>query len=169
MSRLGPHVYNLERMELWVTSIRLLLVVTMVPLLASCHGPIFPTEEEVAQYTAAQIGSVDGPWEAIQTGSATRTLNLLFSLTQQTTGQVQGSGILREAGAADSVPFTVTGTFHRPTLVLTFEGLVYEGRAVSGAFRGDYTKTGGISDSLRLTAERYERTFPMLLRERLQP
>ena len=156
-------------MELWVTSIRLLLVVTMVPLLASCHGPIFPTEEEVAQYTAAQIGSVDGPWEAIQTGQVTHTLNLLFSLTQQTTGQVQGSGILREAGAADSVPFTVTGTFHRPTLVLTFEGLVYEGRAVSGAFRGDYTKTGGISDSLRLTAEGYERTFPMLLRERLQP
>ena len=76
---------------------------------------------------------------------------------------------MREPSADGPVPITVTGTFHRPTLVLTFEGMVYEGRAVSGAFRGDYTSVGGIFDSLQLTAEGYERTIPMLLQEPLRP
>ena len=43
---------------------------------------------------------------------------------------------MRELNAERSVPITVTGTFQRPVLVLTFEGVVYEARAGSGTFRG---------------------------------
>jgi hypothetical protein len=73
---------------------------------------------------------------------------------------------MRESNGASSIPITVTVTFHRPTLVLTFGGMVYEGRAVSGAFRGDYINSSGISDFLRLTAEGYELTIPIFLQER---
>ena len=43
--------------------------------------------------------------------------------------------------------------------------MVYEGKAVTGSFRGDYDTVGGIRDSLRLTAEGYEKAITMLLLE----
>ena len=73
---------------------------------------------------------------------------------------------MKEADAANAIPISVTGTFQRPTLVLTFGGMVYEGRSVTGAFRGDYTGVGGISESLHLTADGYDKSIAMFLAER---
>jgi hypothetical protein len=92
-------------------------------------------------------------------------LSFEFSLTRQTSGQVEGSGTMKASDTASTLPITVSGTFHRPTLVLTFDGMVYEDRAVTGAFRADYLSVGGIFESLRLTADGYQRTIPILLQE----
>ena len=143
-----------------------LVVVAMVPLLASCDLSTAPTTRDINESLDAVVRAVDGPWRGVQGAPGPPTPTLEFTLTQQPNGQLQGSGTMREPNAESSIPITVTGTFHRPALVLTFGGMVYEGRAVSGAFRGDYITFGGISDSLRLTAEGYERTIPMLLHER---
>ena len=129
------------------------VVLAMVPLLASC-GVLGPTAEQINESLEAELRAVDGPWRGVQGAPGPPTPTLEFSLTQQTNGQLQGSGTMREPNAESSIPITVTGTFHRPTLVLTFGGMVYEGRVVLAAFRGDYITVGGISDSCRLTAER---------------
>jgi hypothetical protein len=74
---------------------------------------------------------------------------------------------MKEANASDRVPVTVEGTFRRPLLSLTFAGMVYEGRAVTGEVRGEYTSVAGLY-SIRLTAEGYEQVIPMLLHEGVQ-
>ncbi|HJQ87669.1 MAG TPA: hypothetical protein VJ820_09430 [Propionibacteriaceae bacterium] len=72
---------------------------------------------------------------------------------------------MKEANAPDRVPVSVSGTFRRPLLSLTFAGMVYEGRAVTGEVRGEYTSVGGVGNSIRLIAEGYERVVPILLQE----
>jgi hypothetical protein len=72
---------------------------------------------------------------------------------------------MKESDAPSTVPITVTGTYNRPVLNLTLNGMVYEGKAVTGSFRGDYVSVGGILNSLRLTAEGYEKAITMLLQE----
>jgi hypothetical protein len=71
---------------------------------------------------------------------------------------------MQERGAA-AAPLTVTGSYRRPALALTFEGLVYEGRTVRGTFAGQYTNVGGVSDTLVLTGSDYTRRLPVLLVE----
>ena len=141
-----------------------LFLIAVAPLFASCTSPTF--SEQIDQSLETVLRSVEGPWRGLQITASGNPLTLEFSLTQQTNGQLQGSGTMKESNTASPLPITVAGTFQRPTLVLTFGGMVYEGRAVTGTFRGDYTTVGGISDSLRLTAEGYERAIPMLLQER---
>jgi hypothetical protein len=73
---------------------------------------------------------------------------------------------MKEAAAANSVPISVTGTFQRPQLSLTFSGMTFEGRAVQGTFQGSYTTVGGISAPLQLTATGYSKSVTILLQER---
>jgi hypothetical protein len=63
------------------------------------------------------------------------------------------------------VPITVTGSYVRPRLSLTFSGMVIEGNAVQGTFEGDYTSIGGVVGTLRLTGTGYSRDVPVLLQE----
>ena len=72
---------------------------------------------------------------------------------------------MKEA-APGTVPVTLTGTFERPQLSLTIDGMVFEGRAVQGMFAGSYTTAGGISAPLSLTAEGYSSDVTILLQER---
>ena len=132
-------------------------------LLASCT--VSPTAGELGDVLEEQLRSVRGPWQGLTFVPSANGLTLEFSLTEQSGGRVQGNGTMREREGGN-VPITVTGTFQRPTLALTFTGIVFEGRAVTAAFVGDYTTVGGISGSLVLRAEGYERTIPILLQER---
>ncbi|HEX8318872.1 hypothetical protein [Longimicrobium sp.] len=132
-----------------------LLVVTLAA------GACLPTGEDIENELEATLASVVGPW----TG-ASPTLTLDFQLQQGSGNAVSGSGTMKEAAAANSVPITVTGTFQRPQLSLTFSGMTFEGRAVQGTFTGSYTTVGGINAPLQLTATGYSKNVTILLQER---
>ena len=72
---------------------------------------------------------------------------------------------MQEAAATAPVPITVSGSYERPRLSLTFQGLVFEGRTVQGTFQGSYISFTGVSGLLRLTAEGYSRDIEVLLQE----
>ena len=110
--------------------LRVFVLLTIAPMLASCSDSS-PTIEEILE---EDLQSVQGLWR----GLGPATLTLQFRLTQEADNQVHGTGTMKETSEATPVPITVTGTFHRPTLALAFGGLVYEGRPVTGVFRGDY-------------------------------
>ena len=129
--------------------------------LTACGSPT-PTGEEIERSLDAQLRSVAGPW----TGSSSdQTVALSFQLTAGSGGQVSGTGTMQERGKPTAVPVTISGSYRRPELHLTFEGMVYEGRAVGATFRGSYTTVGGVSDILELTAEGYTRRLTVLLQE----
>lgn len=147
------------------TSLRRLVFIGSTLLVASC-GPTSPTGDDIEQSLQEALKSVQGSWRGTTlTGPVLNTVTLQFSLMEQPNGQLQGSGTMKELDAASTVPITVTGTFHRPVLNLMLNGMVYEGKAVTGSFRGDYLTVGGIADSLRLTAEGYEKAITILLQE----
>ena len=132
-----------------------LLVVTLAA------GACLPTGEDIEREIEAALQSVAGPW----TGTSP-TLTLDFQLQQGSGNAVSGSGTMKETAAAGTVPITVTGTFQRPQLSLTFSGMTFEGRAVQGTFTGSYTTVGGISAPLQLTATGYSKSVTILLQER---
>lgn len=132
----------------------------LLVFLLSAAGCLWPTDEDIENEQERQLRSVSGAWIGI---SPTITLN--FNLAEGTGNSVSGSGTMREAAAPTSVPITVTGTFQRPQLSLTFSGMSYEGRAVQGTFQGSYTTTGGISAPLHLTATGYSADVTILLQE----
>jgi len=76
------------------------------------------------------------------------------------------SGAVSPTAAPAARPITVSGTFVRPALSLTFDGMVYEGRPVRGSVRSAYTSVGGIADTLVLTGESYTKKLVVLLQER---
>lgn len=133
-----------------------LLALTLV--VTSC---LWPTDEDIDNELERQLESVAGPWNG-----ASPTLTLDFQLQEGTGSAVSGSGSMKETAAANAVPITVTGTFQRPTLSLTFTGMNFEGRAVQGTFQGSYTTAGGISGPLHLTATGYTKDVTILLQER---
>ncbi|HEX8451277.1 MAG TPA: hypothetical protein VF647_04215 [Longimicrobium sp.] len=108
-----------------------------------------------------QLSAVAGPWTGVSP-----ELTLDFQLQDGAGTAVSGSGTMKEAAAASTVPITVTGTFQRPQLSLTVSGMTFEGRAVQAAFQGSYTTVGGISAPLHLTATGYSRDISILLQER---
>lgn len=120
-----------------------------------------PTDEDIDNELERQLESVAGPWNGVSP-----TLTLDFQLQEGTGNTVSGSGSMKETAAANSVPITVTGTFQRPALSLTFTGMNFEGRAVQGTFQGSYTAVGGISGPLHLTAAGYSKDVTILLQER---
>lgn len=134
------------------------LLLLALTLATACGGP---TGEDIENELESQLRSVAGPW--VGTSSA---LTLDFQLQQGAGNAVSGSGTMKEAAASSSVPITVTGTFQRPQLSLTFSGMTFEGRAVQGTFQGSYTTVGGISAPLHLTATGYSRDVTILLQER---
>jgi hypothetical protein len=135
--------------------IALLLVVALA---GACGGP---TGDDIENDLERQLRSVAGPW----TGTSA-ALTLDFQLQQGAGNAVSGSGTMKETAAAGTVPITVTGTFQRPQLSLTFTGMTFKGRAVQGTFQGSYTTAGGISAPLQLTATGYSRDITILLQER---
>ncbi|HEU0302484.1 MAG TPA: hypothetical protein VFR37_23695 [Longimicrobium sp.] len=110
-----------------------------------------------------ELRSVEGPWQGTSYGSGLLTLS--FQLQEGTGTAVSGSGTMKEASAPAAVPITVTGTFVRPHLSLTFTGMVFEGHAVQGTFQGDYTTVGGLLEPLHLTGTGYTREIQVLLGE----
>jgi hypothetical protein len=150
-------------------AIRLFILLTLPVLFVACSpSSVFPTGSEIEQSLDRELASVQGPWTGEPMGPpGSNTIRLDFSLTEQPNGQVHGTGTMKEANASDRVPVTVEGTFRRPLLSLTFAGMVYEGRAVTGEVRGEYTSVAGLY-SIRLTAEGYEQVIPMLLHEGVQ-
>lgn len=132
-----------------------LLVVTLAA------GACLPTGEDIENELEATLQSVVGPWSG-----TSPTLTLDFQLQAGAGNAVSGSGTMKEAAVANSVPITVTGTFQRPQLSLTFSGMNFEGRAVQGTFTGSYTTVGGISAPLQLTATGYSKSVTILLQER---
>jgi hypothetical protein len=118
------------------------------------------TLNEIAQSAAGDWGGLTG----IASGS--NTIRLDFRLQAGVNGQVSGTGTMKEANAPSAVPITVSGTYQRPTLTLTIDGMVYESRQVKGAFQGDYTSVAGILAPLTLTAPGYSREFSLLLQEK---
>jgi hypothetical protein len=122
-----------------------------------------PTGEEIENELAQQLRSVEGPWSGTSYGS--NLLALEFHLQEGAGNTVSGTGTMKETSAAAAVPITVTGTFVRPRLSLTFNGMVFEGRAVQGAFEGDYTTVGGLVEPLHLTGTGYARDIQVLLAE----
>ena len=135
----------------------------IIPLLlvALAAGACLPTGEDIENEIEATLQSVTGPW----TGTSP-TLTLNFQLQAGAGNALSGSGTMKEAAAASSVPITVTGTFQRPQLSLTFSGMTFEGRAVQGTFTGSYTTVGGISGPLQLRATGYSKDVTILLQER---
>ncbi|MFL5538375.1 MAG: hypothetical protein ACJ8J0_05255 [Longimicrobiaceae bacterium] len=123
-----------------------------------------PTGDDIERELEQQLRSVEGPWRGISDG--TNLITLEFLLQQGAGTAVSGTGTMREASAAADVPMTVTGTFVRPKLTLTFNGMVYEGHAVQGTFQGDYTTVGGLQETLHLTGTGYARDLQVLLAEK---
>ena len=134
--------------------------------LSACTPPAGPSgreiEDSLARQTEDATRSAEGPWQGVVSGGS---VTLDFTLTQSVDGRLQGTGTMRQTGAAASVPITVAGTYDRPNLALTFSGMVYEGRNVEGTFAAPYTSFAGVSGTLRLTAENYSRSLMLLLQE----
>jgi len=136
----------------------------LVFITTSCGGGGYgPTEQDINNSLETTLRSVAGEWAGIST--VPNAIRLDFGLQEGSNGGVSGTGTMKEANAT-SVPITVTGTFQRPTLALTFDGMVFESRQVKGTAQGTYTTVGGIATTLTLSAPGYSRDIPILLQEK---
>ena len=133
----------------------------LLSMLSACS--VAPTEREIINSLEETLRSVAGDWTGVSTGS--EALRLEFRLQEGSNGQVTGSGTMKEGNAAP-VPITVTGTFNRPLLSLTFSGMMYAGRSVQGTAAGNYTTVGGILTPLQLSATGYAQSVQLLLQEK---
>lgn len=131
-------------------------------LSASCSAG--PTERDINDSLDAVLRSVSGDWTGTSTGQ--NSILLEFRLQEGASGQVSGTGTMKEAGAPSTVPIAITGTFQRPMLSLTFNGMVYEATLVQGTSQGNYISAGGISTTMQLTGPGYSRALPILLQEK---
>ena len=147
-------------------SVKIAVGALVILLSASCGGggSTFPTEKEIVNSLEETLRSIAGDWTGLASGP--NGIRFEFRLQEGSNGQVTGSGTMKEDNAAATVPITVTGTFQRPTLALTFNGMVYEGRQVSGVAQGSYTTVGGIATTLMLTAPGYSKNLTILLQEK---
>lgn len=129
-------------------------------VLAGCGGP---TEQDIEDSLEETLSSVAGNWVGVSAGPP--PLRLDFQLQEASNGQVSGSGTMMEEGVAAGFVITVSGTYHRPMLSLTFSGMSYEGRSVQGTIAGNYASAGGISTTLQLSGTGYSRSLTILLQE----
>lgn len=134
-------------------------------VLAACS--VWPTGEDIERGLEAQLQSVAGSWSAVHvTGDGSPpALTMSFRLAEAAGGQVTGAGGMQERGQAALGTVVVDGSFTRPDLSLSFDGMTYEGRSVRGTFHGRYVTAAGVADTLVLTAAGYTRRLPMLLQE----
>ena len=132
---------------------------------ASCGGGGGgPTAQEINNSLEEELRFVSGDWTGLVAGP--NGMQFAFKLQEASNGQVSGTGTMKEDNAAAAVPITVTGTFQRPLLSLTFDGMVYESRQVKGVAQGSYTTVGGIGTTLTMTATGYTRDVQILLQEK---
>jgi hypothetical protein len=139
----------------------------VVLLSTSCGGggaSTFPTGKEIDQSLEDELKSVAGEW--IGVANTQNTIQLNFTLQEGSNGQVSGTGTMKEGNAAAAVPVTVSGTFQRPVLTLTFNGMVYESNQVTGTIQGSYVTVGGVAATMKLTGPGYTRDAAMLLQEK---
>ncbi|WLI90971.1 hypothetical protein Q4S45_07600 [Massilia sp. R2A-15] len=132
-------------------------------MIASCGGS-WPTEQDINNSLSAKVQSVTGDWTGFSQGTNPVTLD--FKLQEGSNGQVSGTGTWKEGNASPAVPITVSGTFQRPALSLTFDGIVSESHQVKGVAQGNYTTAGGISTTLTLTGTGYTRDVAIVLIEK---
>jgi hypothetical protein len=146
-------------------SVSIAAAVLVTLMSTSCGGGGgWPNEQDISNSLEATLRSVSGDWTGV--ANAPNALRLEFRLQDGANGQVSGSGTIKETSTSPAIPVTVTGSFQRPTLTLTFEGIVYESRLVKGVVQGTYTTVGGIATTLMLTAPGYSREIPILLQEK---
>lgn len=136
----------------------------LVVLMSTSCGGGGTTEQQIINSLEATLQSVAGDWTGI--ANPPSSLRLDFKLQEGANGQVTGTGTMKENSAAAAVPITVTGTFQRPVLTLTFDGMVVESHQVKGVAQGSYTTVGGIATTLTLTAPGYSRDIAILLQEK---
>lgn len=106
---------------------------------AACSGgPTAATEDAMA--------SVEGEW----TGSSPM-LELKFTLTDGPASTVFGTGTMKLKRSPETIPITVTGTYQRPLLSLTFDGIRMDQQVLDGTWRGSYTTAGPILEAMQLT------------------
>lgn len=144
------------------------LPLVLAPLALGACGSPFPTEDDLGSSFEEQLQSVGGDWAGFNTAGPSgpaQTLTLNFRLAEAADGRVTGTGTMQERGAPAAVPLTITGSYRRPALALTFDGMVYEGRAVRGTFRGEYTTVGGVLDTLALAGDGFAARLAVLLQE----
>lgn len=149
------------------TPVRIVSIVAgtlLVVITTSCGGGGYgPTEQDINNSLEATLRSVTGDWTGVS--NVPNVIRLDFRLQEGSDGQVSGTGTMNEANAS-SVPIAVTGTFQRPTLALSFSGMVFESRQVNATAQGTYTTVGGIATTLKLTAPGYSRNVALLLQEK---
>ena len=140
----------------------------LVLLTSACgggsSGGLGPTQGDIEANLEAQLKSVAGEWTGVAPSPG--TLSLAFQLQEGSNGQVTGTGTMRENASAASVPITITGTWQRPVLTLTFNGMIVDAKTVTATTQGNYTTVGGIAATLNLVAPGYTRQIPMLLQEK---
>lgn len=136
----------------------------IVVLMSTACGGGGPTEKDINNSLEATLQSVAGGWTGV--ANVQNSIRLDFTLQEGSNGQVSGTGTMKEGNAAAAVPITVTGTFQRPMLSLTFNGMVYESNQVKGVAQGSYTTVGGIATTLSLTGTGYSRDVAILLQEK---
>ncbi len=137
------------------------LLIPFLAVLGGCGMPTI-TGEDIENGIERAARSAAGPWQGEAGGANPIVLD--FVLTESG-DQVQGTGTMKEAGAASAVAVTVSGTYRRPTLSLTFSGMTYEGHAVTGTFRGSYAGVIAV-DSLRLAGGGFSRSLPAVFSEK---
>lgn len=143
-----------------VPLLRLLTAGTLSVASLACG--VGPTEDDINQALERTLESVNGGWTGtIGSNQAT----LAFTLTQGSGNAVTGTGTMKHVDASSSSAITISGTFQRPVLSLTFQGMVYEGTTVQGVMQGSYTTVAGISTQIRMTGTNFDRTLPILISE----
>jgi hypothetical protein len=158
--------YNMRSPSMRIRSFAVAALTVLMS--ASCGGgggvSTFPTEQEINSSLDATLKSVAGDWIGIVNGP--NGVSLAFKLQEGANGQVSGTGTMKEENVAAAVPITVTGTYQRPLLTLTFTGMVYEGHQATGTLQGNYTTVGGIATTMTLTGTGYTRNLNVLLQEK---
>jgi hypothetical protein len=139
------------------------LVAGMCLLVGIPACSLWPTEDDVNDTLEQELSSVEGGWTGTASGGSQLTLD--FQLQEGAGNAVSGTGTMREQPGAATVPITVTGSYARPALSLTFSGMTYQGHAVQGTFAGSYTTVGGVLGTLQLTGTGYSASVSVLLQE----
>ncbi len=101
---------------------------------------------DLTEATEDEMASVAGAW----TGRSPM-LDLNFTLTDGPAGTVFGTGTVKLKRSPETLPITVTGTYQRPLLSLTIDGIRIDQQVLDGTWRGSYTAAGPILEALQLT------------------
>jgi hypothetical protein len=137
------------------------VVVAFLCALPACTGPdiVEESQQRLAATVAEMNRSVAGQWHG-----TSLDLGLTFDLQEGGTA-VSGEGTMTEEGLTNDSRYTVSGTYQRPQLTLTFTGMVYQGRVVEGSFQCNYNSLGGCGGTLHLKGTNYSKDMGLLLQE----